>query len=101
MITQFKIYEARLNDLPAPKLTRRSNLKEYKYKPDDIVYHIEADKVFIVKSINDCSDNQDYYLINPVDPTEKGFVIEEELRDAKEEEIYDAEAYLAANKYNL
>ena len=101
MITQFKIYEIRLQDLPIPKVNRRTNLKEYKYKKDDIVYHIELKKVFIINSINNCSDIQDYYIINPINTSERGWVIEEELRNAKENEKDEANAYLSANKYNL
>jgi len=82
-------------------MQRRDNLNEYKYEPDDIVTHIELGKVFIVKSINGCSENQDYFIINPVDTTERGFVIEEELRDATQEEKGDAEAYLMSKKYNI
>jgi len=33
--------------------------------------------------------------------TEGGWVLEEELRDATEEEKEDLEAIIAANKYNL
>jgi len=112
MIIQFKIYEesyherfkkskVRLQDLPVPELPRRTNLKKYKYKEDDIIYHIALGKVFIIKSVNDCSDNQDYYIINPTDTSERGWVIEEELRNAEENEKDEASAYLAANKYNL
>lgn len=108
MIVNFKIYEEfhekdkpRLQDLPFGKIQRRCDINEYKYKIDDIVTHIELGKVFIIKSINDCSDNQDYFIINPVDTSEKGFVIEEELRDAKPDEKEDAEAFLSAKKYNI
>ena len=52
-----------LSDLPYPKnIERRDNLNVYKYKVNDIVYHKELETIFIVKSINDGSENQDYYL---------------------------------------
>lgn len=98
---RFKKFEVKLNYLRISKLHRRDNIKKYKYKKNDIVFHKELGRVFIVNGINDFSDDQDYYVTNPFDPTECGFVIEEELRDAKEEELRDTEVHLLANKYNL
>lgn len=100
-LKNFKLFEIKLQDMPFTKIERRINLKEYKYKEEDIVYHIELEKAFIVKSINRLSDLQDYYIINPLDTTERAFVIEEELRDPKPSEKEEIETILTTNKYNL
>ena len=101
MITKFKIFESVLLDLPYPKnIKRRSNLREYKYKENDIVYHKKMKQPYIVQSINDCSENQDYYLYNPI-TNDKGFVMEEELRNATPNEKLELETVLKAQQYNL
>jgi hypothetical protein len=101
MITKFKIFEKKLLDTGFPKnLKRRENLKEYKYKKDDIVFHKEVGKPFFVNSINYLSDNQDYWLYNPL-LNDHGWVMEEELRDASDSEKEDLLSYLNVKKFNL
>jgi len=100
MITKFKIFENKLKDLSYPDVERRDNLKQYKYDIDDIVIVKELNKVFIVKSINKFSDIQDYFLYNPIE-NDKGWCIEEELRDATPDEKLDLEMVLKAQQYNI
>lgn len=95
-----KSYESRINDMPVIK-NKTGNKSEYKYKVGDIVVFKELDKLCIVKSINNSSENQDYCVRNPLDETEWGFVLEEELRDSTEEEKKMIESYIMSKKYNL
>ena len=101
MITKFKIFETKLRNLPYPiNIKRRINIKEYKYEINDIVVHKELSIPYLVKDINKFSDNQDYWIVNPI-IGDSGFVLEEELRDAKPSEKEELLAYIDMEKYNL
>ena len=100
MITKFKIFKNTLSGLAYPDIERRVNLEQYKYKVGDILAHKVLNTAFIVKSVNDCSDNQDYFLYNPIE-NDKGWCIEEELRDATHDEKIDLEIFLTSKQYNL
>lgn len=75
--------------------------KYYKYKVDDYTKVISLDRIYKVKSINDASENQDYYIVNPIDNNDRGWVVEEELTDPTPDEIISIESKINANKYNL
>lgn len=90
----------RLNDVPGL-------LKEYdkkptlKYDKGDLVVFKSLNKVFKVKSINLSSLRQDYYIVNPFDTTEAGWVSQEELKKPTKKQIADSETLSSQNKFNL
>ena len=73
----------------------------YKYKVGDFAKVIGLDRIYKVKSINNCSDTQDYFLENPIMKNDHGWVVEEELTDPTPDEINDTEAKISANNYNI
>jgi len=95
-----KTYEQNLRDVPF-KDFEKINKIVYKYIKGDFVKFIELNKIYNVNQINQQSDNQDYYLINPLDKDDNGWVLEEELSTPTPEEIEEMKMKINISKYNL
>ena len=88
-----------------PKIKRKMNggnksEKILKYKKNDIVVFEPNQQPYIITGFNNLSDDQDYWLVNPL-LSDRVWVCEEELRDATSEEKEEIETYLISKKYNL
>lgn len=83
MITKFKLFETRLQDVPfyRGEASDKKIDSDFKYKVGDIVIFKELNRHYMIKNLNIMSKNQDYYIVNPLDVTDSGWVLEEELDD--------------------
>ena len=98
-----KIYEnyTRLNDVPSINYSMGSDKYNLKYKKNDLVIFKSLNRLFKINHVNDNSTSQDYYLCNPFDETECGWVQEKEVRTPKKHELNDYNSKIDANKFNL
>ena len=73
----------------------------YKYEDGDYVVFIELERVYKITQTNNLSQEQDYFLQNPLEIFDRGWVTEEELRLATPEEIDNLNTEITAKRYNL
>jgi len=107
-IKNFEEKILKLADTPlftCPKIKRNAEWgikseKILKYKKDDIVVFELTQQPYIIAGFNDLSDNQDYWIVNPL-ISDHGWVCEEELRDATSEEKEVLDMAISAKKFNL
>lgn len=108
MIIKFKIFEnenIKLNDVPIYRgyVKRKVKDEDFKYKINDIIFFKQLNRHFIIKDKNKNSDEQDYYLENPLNHTEYGWVAEEELSDpdTNSDNYNEVVVKQSSDKYNL
>ena len=94
-----KTYEKKLSEVSFTFKDVHKNT--YKYDIDDFVIFKELNRIFKINMLNKNSNTQDYYLINPLDKQDRGWVLEEELSEPTIEQLKEIETKLTANKYNL
>lgn len=105
MITKFKLFETRLQDVPfyRGEPSDKQIDSDFKYKVGDIVIFKELNKHYIIKHLNLMSPNQDYYIVNPLDVTDSGWALEEEVDepDVKSDNYKNIIIKKDSEKYNL
>lgn len=105
MITKFKLFEKTLQDMPfySGESSTKKTESDFKYNVNDIVRFKELNRHYIIKHLNKMSSNQDYYIINPLNTKDCGYVLEEELDypDINSDNYNDIMLKINTDKYNL
>lgn len=102
MIKKFKIFEKLLKNFPVLKSgSGLSKDDTYKYKEGDYVKFKENGQIYMISSINKLSDNQDYYIKNPLFYEDRAWVVESEIELATNKEILDTKIKIELYKYNI
>ena len=94
-----------LTDMPyfTGPIKSKGQASDFKYKEGDIVKFKDSNTHYIIKNINYLSNRQDYYIFNPLNKIDKGWVVEEELSepDTTSENYEELIIKINTEKFNL